>query len=120
MIRTPVDVNHASEGAFGSASPAEIHRRNEARSLSVRRRIARYAVGAVKQIVAWWREIAAANNSGVLFSKRTVEAPAWRGKMTMPPRPKVNAIGGLTMKMSSTVGRTICRENVSAIAKISR
>ena len=53
MIRSPVALCQASNVTFGKVSPADTHFFNEEVSCDASfGRIARYAVGAVKQIVA--------------------------------------------------------------------
>ena len=66
--------------------------------------MARYAVGAVKQMVARHLAIAANKSSGGAFSRRMVEAPARKGNSTSPPRPKVKASGGEPMTRSCALG----------------
>ena len=58
--------------------------------------------------------------SGVCFSTSTVEAPTRIGKHSMPPRPKVNAIGGVPTKTSSLPAFRIERGKRSHIATTSR
>ena len=82
--------------------------------------IARYAVGAVKRIEILHSEIFSNRTGGAAFSNKTVVAPTRSGNTTKPPKPNVNAIGGLPAKTSSFVGLTTFFEKVSAIVKISR
>ncbi|MNN67477.1 hypothetical protein D3C81_1831140 [compost metagenome] len=50
--------------------------------------------------------ISASSDSGVSFSASTVLAPMRSGKHSMPPSPKVNAIGGVPQKISSGPARS--------------
>jgi hypothetical protein len=63
----------------------------------------------------WW-----ASSPGVAFSISRVLAPTRSGKITRPPRPNVNASGGVPANTSSLRGLTTCAENVSAMASTSR
>src|SRR4029079_15899035 len=82
--------------------------------------IAWYAVGAVKQIVTPWASIRSASSTGVAFSTSSVAAPAWSGKSSTPPSPKVKAYGGGPVNTSSVDGCSTCREKVSQIDITSR
>ncbi len=62
----------------------------------------------------------AASSAGVAFSTSTVDAPAWSGNSSTPPRPNVKAYGGVPVNTSSGDGRSTCREKVSQIASTSR
>ncbi len=57
---------------------------------------------------------------GEAFSSSTVDAPTLIGNSSRPPSPKVNAIGGLPMKMSSGRGRSTCGGQQAQIAITSR
>ena len=109
-ILMPVAASQASKVAFGKASPAETHLRSEEMSRSASfASIARYAVGAVKAMVAPNFSIAASRSSGEAFSTRTVAAPTRSGNNTNPPSPKVKASGGEPMKRSRASARNTCR-----------
>ena len=58
----------------------------------------------MKQTVALKSWIVCSSDSGVSLSISTVDAPTRIGKHSMPPRPKVNASGGVPQKMSSFTG----------------
>ena len=104
-IFRPVAFCHASNVAFGSASPAETHLRSEEMSCSASLpSIARYAVGAVKQIVALYLAIAGSSTSGGADSSWIEAAPMRNGNSTCPPSPNVKARGGEPMKRSSRFG----------------
>ena len=70
--------------------------------------------------VARCRAIAASSDSGEVRSSSSVEAPTRIGKHSMPPRPKVNASGGVPQKTSSACVRSTDRGNRSHIASTSR
>ena len=74
----------------------------------------------MKSVVTPYSSMSAASSAGVAFSINSAEPPARSGKTRSPPRPKVNAIGGVPVKTSSGVGRRTCAEKVSAIASTSR
>ena len=82
--------------------------------------IARYDVGAVKHTVAPNCAIASSSASGAGFSSSTVDAPARSGNSSAPPRPYVNASGGVPTNTSSGVGANDDGGNVSQIASTSR
>ncbi|MNQ08597.1 hypothetical protein D3C85_213970 [compost metagenome] len=58
--------------------------------------------------------------SGVSFSSSTVAAPKRRGNSSRPPRPKVNASGGVPMKMSPARTCNMERGKQSQMANKSR
>ncbi len=121
MIFTPVASLNACQTAPGRCSPAETAARSEdSRCADPPASIALYAVGAVKQTVTPCSSIRSPSSSGAAFSIISVEAPARSGKISTPPRPKVNAIGGVPVNTSSGVGASRCAEKVSAIARTSR
>ena len=82
--------------------------------------ICRYMIGVVKQVFALKRSIVSRSVSGVCFSTSTVEAPWRSGKHSMPPRPKVKAIGGVPQTMSSLYIRMTERGKQSHMAITSR
>jgi hypothetical protein len=82
--------------------------------------IARYAVGAVKAMVARKRSIASSSAAGVPCSSSTADAPTRIGKSTSPPRPKVKASGGVPQKTSSARGRSTWGGKQSHTASTSR
>ena len=107
MSLTPVAAAKASQVARGRCSPAETARRS-VDSLPVLpwAIMALYAVGAVKQTVTRCSAMCSASSSGVARSTRRLAAPTRIGKTTRPPRPNVNAIGGVPVKTSSASGRS--------------
>ena len=74
----------------------------------------------MKHTVARHCAIAASSTSGVVFSSNTVLAPTDSGNSSRPPRPKVNASGGLPMKRSSAVARSVCAGQQAQAAITSR
>jgi hypothetical protein len=117
----PVASAKARQVASGRCSPADTARRKERSDAALpEASIARYPVGAVKQIETLCSTMRSASSSGVAFSTSRVEAPIRSGKTSSPPRPKVNAIGGVPVKTSSAFGRSTWEEKVSAIARTSR
>jgi len=121
MISMPVACLKSWRVASGSASPAETHFLSEPRSkFFARPAIARYMVGAEKNTVALKRWIVSSSVSGESFSTSTVDAPTRIGKASIPPRPKVKAIGGVPQKMSSFDGMRQERGKASHIAITSR
>ncbi len=54
------------------------------------------------------------------FSITTPAAPTRSGNSSNPPRPKVKASGGVPMKTSSLVERSVCTGKQSQIASTSR
>ena len=121
MSRTPVASCTASHVAAGRCSPADTARRScDSCAAFPDVSMARYAVGAVKQIVTRCWAMRSASWSGVAFSTSSVAAPTRSGKISSPPSPKVKASGGVPVKTSSAVGFSTWAEKVSAIASTSR
>ena len=99
-IRMPVFSYHASATAAGSGSPALTQVRRHAGTSCAS--IERYAVGAVKSVVIPRSPIACSMSPGLATG--AVEAPKRSGKSTRPPRPNVNASGGVPLKTSLGCG----------------
>ena len=108
MMSIPVAFFHSVRVPGGSASPADTHLRSDERSCCrALGAIARYDVGAVNSTVARCSAIAGRSASGAGRSSKSVEAPIRSGKNRSPPRPNVNARGGLPVNTSSAVARSI-------------
>ena len=121
MISMPVASFHIWRVAAGSASPADTHLRNAVRSwLPTSAAIARYDVGAVNNTVARCLATASSNASGAGRSTSNVDAPMRIGNSKSPPSPNVNASGGLPVKRSSAVARSVLRGQQSQAAMTSR
>ena len=120
MISMPVASFQSARVAAGSASPAATHLRSKPPSRTpiffsrAPAAIARYDVGAVKHTVARCATMAWSRSGGPAFSSSTVDAPMCIGNSVRPPRPKVNARGGLPMKTSSFVGAQHVRRKAHA------
>src|SRR3954463_713149 len=77
-------------------------------------------IGEVKSVVALKRCTVSSSVSGVCFSTSTLDAPKRIGKQSMPPSPKVNAIGGVPQTTSSLCIFMIERGKQSVCAITSR
>src|SRR5512140_81121 len=105
MILIPVAFFHPSKTDNGSVSPADTHfLRLDTSWPSSIPVIARYAVGAVKQIVGLNSPIALMRCGGVACSRSSDDAPNRNGNSSSPPSAYVNASGGDPQKMSSASG----------------
>src|SRR4030095_1723643 len=95
-IGLPVLRRQSSKTGGGKVSPAETAIRSEDKSApcSIAPSIARYAVGAVKQIVALYVSMIWIMLAGDAFSSSVAVAPNRKGKIASPPRPHVKASGG--------------------------
>ena len=121
MMSMPVASFHNCRVAAGNASPAETHLRSERRSCCFTLgAIARYDVGAVNSTVARCCAIAGSSCSGDGRSTNSVAAPMRIGNSSNPPRPNVNASGGLPVNRSSAVARNVLRGQQSQAAMTSR
>jgi len=121
MMSMPVASFHSARVVAGSASPADTH----LRSLLARTAVpwaasTRYDVGAMKITVAPCVRMASRSASGEGFSTSSVDAPMLIGNSRSPPRPKVNASGGLPQKTSSARARSTCGGKHLQIAITSR
>ena len=86
MILSPVAFFHPSNTLRGSVSPADTHfLRLETSAPSSIAVIARYAVGAVKQIVGRYFSIALSRSGGDACSSRSDDAPNRMGNSSSPP-----------------------------------
>jgi hypothetical protein len=63
--------------------------------------------------------MANSNDSGVYFSSITAHAPYRKGKASMPPKPNVNAMGGVPHTTSSAPMLSTCLGNKSHMANTS-